>query len=148
MNARYYLIFSAILVSFLICCSAERKSDTEGPELSVSVPEVLPEQIEMEVMEQDDPHQSLENWNNFKNKVVRWSGKVVDPIEREKFMADGDFNFEGRALVVVKVRSLRVQLPSEKIFKTGVEMTFIARLTGYSGTGNKIWVSKEGLKIE
>jgi len=141
---------SAMFLAALVFCACSKKGGGEqAVKLTVSEPPVTPEQVAKDVIDREDPFQSLENWKNYNGKVVAWSGTVAEADSLEKEQAARYFAYSGRTLAVVEVKSLRIQVPSDKPFDAGTAVAFTATLNGYSATGDdrKVYVAADGLSI-
>ena len=137
------------LAAIVFCACSKTGGRDEAVKLAVSDPPVTPEQIAEDVIDQEDPFQSLENWKNYNGKVVAWSGTVGEADSIEKAQAARYFAYSGRTLAVIEVKSLRVQVPSDKPFAAGTNVAFTASLNGYSASGDdrKVYVAADGLSI-
>jgi hypothetical protein len=149
MKRRLVLMSIVPLLVGLFLCSCKKGTGGTTVRLVVSIPPVTTEQIERDVMDQEESKQSVANWKNYVDKVVTWSGIVMEPGQYEKIHAERDFSFSGRTLVVVQVKNLRVQIPAEKAFTPGTNVTFTATLNGFvGGSSRQIFVARDGLSIE
>ncbi len=145
------LLWAATVLAVLIPCACSKKGGGEkAVRLKVSVPAVTPELIAKDVMDQEHFWDGNENWKKYDSTVVRWSGAVVEPDSLEKAEAARNFAYDGRTLVVVEVKGLRVQVPSDKPFDAGTAVAFTAMLNGYSAIGDyrKVYVARYGLSIK
>ena len=151
MKKRTSLALLILGVGVLLFACGKKGEGGSAKSLSVSVPAVLPADIERDVMSQEDSKVMMENWKKYKEKVVAWTGTVVAPDEYELAASSRDFTYSGKTLVVVQVNAMRVQIPSPTAFPPGTNVFFVATLSGFaatSGSGQKIYLDDEGLEIK
>ena len=141
-------LWTAVLSTAILFFACNKGGGAGGIKLIVSVPAVTPEQIAQDVMDQESSSQAVANWRqNCVDKVVAWSGTVVEPDTIEQAAAARDYSYRDRTLVVVEVKGLRVQVPSDKAFTAGTGVVFTATLTGFNISGRKVFVHQDGLSI-